>query len=148
MAATATTAGHRATGHARALLPALLAYAVASLFHHLHNAAFLSAYPNLPSWLTAAGVCAGWAVVTAVGVLGYLLLRLRHACAGLVLLGLYATLGLAGLDHYTRAPFAAHTPMMNLSIGCEVATAVVLWFVVAANLAALLRARRAATAPH
>jgi hypothetical protein len=128
----------------RWLLPALLAYAAASLFHHLHNATFLSAYPNLPAWLSPAGVYAAWAVVTAVGVLGYLLLRLRHARSGLALLGLYALLGLAGLDHYARAPLAAHSAMMNLSIGCEVATAVLLLVVVAVNLAAVRRQRRAA----
>lgn len=133
---------------ARALAPALLAYAAASLFHHVHNATFLSAYPNLPAWLSPAGVYAAWAVVTSVGVLGYLLLRLGRALSGLALLGLYALLGLAGLDHYTRAPLAAHSPMMNLSIGCEVATAVLLLAVVAANLAVLLRSRRVATHPH
>ncbi len=132
----------------RLLLPALLAYAAASLFHHLHNATFLAAYPNLPAWLSPAGVYAAWAAVTAVGVLGYLLLRLGRALSGLVLLGVYALLGLAGLDHYTRAPLAAHSPMMNLSIGCEVATAVLLLAVVAANLAALPRSRGAAAPRH
>ena len=125
----------------RWLLPALLAYAAASLFHHVHNATFLSAYPNLPAWLSPAGVYVAWAVVTAVGVLGYLLLRLRQPLTGLALLGVYALLGLTGLDHYARAPIAAHSPMMNLTIGCEVATAVVLLGVVAANLAAALRSR-------
>jgi hypothetical protein len=135
--------GH-ATAGSRWLLPALLAYAAASLFHHVHNATFLSAYPNLPAWLSPARVYAAWAVVTAVGVLGYLLLRLRHVLGGLGLLGLYAILGLAGLDHYARAPLFAHSRMMNLSIGCEVATAVLLLIVVAADLAALLRGRRGA----
>jgi hypothetical protein len=36
----------------RVLLACLLAYAAASLFHHLHNAAFLDQYPNLPAWLS------------------------------------------------------------------------------------------------
>lgn len=124
---------------ARALLPALLAYAAASLFHHVHNATYLSAYPNLPAWLTPAGVYLAWALVTAVGVAGYLLLRGGRARAGLVLLCGYAGLGLTGLDHYARAPLAAHSRMMNLSIGCEVLTAVVLLAVAAANLVALRR---------
>jgi hypothetical protein len=128
----------------RWLLPALLAYAAASLFHHVHNATFLGAYPNLPAWLSPAQVYAAWAVVTAVGVLGYLLLRSRHALSGLAVLGLYAVLGLAGLDHYARAPVAAHSHMMNLSIGCEVTTAVLLLIVVAASLTARLHGRRAA----
>ncbi len=143
MSKPAAVAAQRGTAR-RLLLPALLAYAAASLFHHVHNAIFLSAYPNLPAWLSPAGVYAAWGAVTAVGVLGYLLLRLGRALGGLVLLGLYALLGLSGLDHYARAPPAAHAPMMNLSIGCEVATAVLLLGVVAANLTALRRSRRAA----
>lgn len=124
----------------RALLPALVAYAAASLFHHVHNATCLSAYPNLPAWLTPAGVYLAWALVTAVGVAGYLVLRRGPALAGLALLGVYAGLGLSGLGHYARAPVAAHSPLMNLSIGCEVLTALVLLGVVAANLVARRRA--------
>ena len=135
------TAPGDTVARSRWLLPALLAYAAASLFHHVHNATFLSAYPNLPAWLSPAGVYVAWAVVTAVGVLGYLLLRLRRPLTGLALLGVYALLGLTGLDHYARAPIAAHSPTMNLTIGCEVATAVVLLVVVVANLAAALRGR-------
>jgi hypothetical protein len=128
----------------RALLPALLAYTAASLFHHAHNATFLAAYPNLPAWLSPAGVYAAWAAVTSVGVAGYLLLRGRQAVAALALLGLYAALGLTGLDHYTRAPPQAHSAVMNLSILGEVATAAVLLGVVAAHLIAQLRRPAAA----
>ena len=135
------TAGEDAAARSRWLLPALLAYAAASLFHHVHNATFLSAYPNLPAWLSPEGVYTAWAVVTAVGVIGCLALRLRHPLTGLTLLGVYAVLGLAGLDHYARAPITAHSTMMNLSIGGEVATAVVLLCVVAACLAAAVRGR-------
>ena len=31
------------------LLSFLLAYGAASLFHHIHNAEFLSEYPNMPA---------------------------------------------------------------------------------------------------
>jgi hypothetical protein len=122
-----------------ALLPALLAYAAASLFHHAHNASFLTAYPNLPAWLSPWGVYAAWAAVTTVGVAGWLLLRAGQVVAALALLGVYAALGFSGLEHYARAPLAAHSPMMNLSILCEVAAAAVLLGVVAANLAGRLR---------
>ena len=125
----------------RALLPALVAYAAASLFHHVHNATYLAAYPNLPAWLSPGEVYLAWALVTCVGVAGYWLLRQGHAAAGLALLGGYAVLGFTGLDHYARAPLSAHSPMMNLSIGGEVLTALVLLVVVAANLAVLPRAR-------
>lgn len=132
---------------AAALPPALLAYAAASLFHHVHNAAYLTAYPNLPAWLSPAGVYLAWALVTAVGVAGYLLLRRGCARGGLALLCAYAALGLTGLGHYVRAPLAAHSRMMNLSIGCEVATAAGLLVVAAVNLAALPR-RRAPAPPR
>ncbi len=123
-----------ATRAAGWLPPTLLAYALASLCHHVHNATRLAAYPNLPASLTGAQVYLAWGLVTAVGVLGCALLRLRHARAGLACLGAYAVLGFAGLDHYARAPVSAHSRMMNLTIGGEVFTAAVLLTVVAWNL--------------
>ena len=108
------------------LLFSLLAYGTASLLHHVHNAEFLIEYPGMPVWLTPAGVYAAWLAVTAVGLAGYLLLRWRHRLAGLVLLGVYGMLGLYGLGHYAVAPCSAHTLTMNLTIGLEVATGILL----------------------
>lgn len=125
------------------LLPVLLVYAAASLFHHVHNASFLKSYPNLPAWLSSGDVYLAWAVVTAVGVLGVALLYMHRTASGWLALGLYAALGFTGLDHYTRAPFSAHSPMMNVSILTEVIAAAALLVVVAVNLAALMRARSA-----
>ena len=124
------------------LLPVLGAYAVASLFHHVHNASFLESYPNLPAWLSRAEVYLAWAVVTTIGALGVALLCMRRATLGWLALGAYAALGFTGLDHYTRAPFSAHSPMMNASILGEVIAAAALFGVVAAHLAALARLRR------
>jgi hypothetical protein len=108
------------------LLPVLLAYAGASLFHHVHNAAYLDRYPNMPAWLSPAGVYGAWLAVSAVGLSGFLLMRRQRQLAGLIVVGIYGILGLAGLDHYALAPMSAHTLAMNLSIWLEVATAVVL----------------------
>ena len=105
------------------LLLLVLAYAAASLLHHVHNAAFLGDYPNMPAWLTPAGVYAAWAGVTAVGVGGWLLVRRGYRVAGLGALALYAALGLYGLAHYGVAPPSAHTLAMNLTIWLEVVTA-------------------------
>jgi hypothetical protein len=105
---------------------ATLAYALASLAHHVHNAEWLDAYPNLPAGLTRAVVYAAWAAVTVVGASGYLLYRGRHVRTGLALLAVYAALGFYGLAHYAVAPVAAHSLAMNLTIGCEVATAALL----------------------
>jgi len=108
------------------LLISLLAYMAASLFHHVHNAEFLGEYPNMPAWLTAAGVYFAWVAVTAVGVIGFSLFRWGYRLAGLALLAIYGALGLFGLGHYTVAPMAAHTSTMHLTIALEAATGVLL----------------------
>ena len=116
----------------RSLLILLLACAAASLFHYVHNAQFLDAYPRMPAWLTPAGVYAAWLGVTAVGLCGYLLFCAGHALSGLALLAVYGALGLDGLGHYTLAPMSAHSAAMNLSILLEVATAAAVLLAVAA----------------
>lgn len=104
------------------LVGLVLAYAGASLLHHAHNAAFLAEYPNMPAWLTPAGVWVAWLATTAVGAGGWLLLRRGFRPAGLAVLALYGALGLYGLAHYGVAPASAHTPGMHLTIWLEVAT--------------------------
>ena len=107
------------------VLPALLlVYCVASLVHFTHNAEFLNDYPNLPAWLTRAQVYLVWIAITLTGVVGYLLAHTRYPRAGLSILTVYAGLGLDGLAHYSRAPFDAHTAMMNFTILFEVAAAI------------------------
>ena len=120
---------------------ATLAYALASLAHHVHNAEQLAAYPNLPPGLTRPVVYAVWAAVTFVGASGYLLYRGSHVRTGLALLGLYAGLGFYGLAHYAVAPVAAHSLAMNLTIGCEVATAALLVACVAREARRQLRVK-------
>lgn len=101
-------------------------YAATSLLHFTHNAEFLGAYPNLPSWISRSGVYIAWISITAVGAFGYALLRLGREVVGLIVLSLYACLGFDGLLHYQRAPFEAHTTAMNVTILLEVAAATLL----------------------
>lgn len=108
------------------LIGLLLLYAATSLLHFWHNAEYLSDYPNLPAWLTRAQVYLSWCGLTALGVLGYGLYRRAQARAGLVVLAVYGLLGFDGLLHYRRAPFAAHTLMMNFTIWAEVVAAALL----------------------
>lgn len=110
----------------RAVLPFVVAFALASLLHHAHNAEFLAHYPAMPSWLTRSGVYLAWLAQAAVGLTGLCLLRPGSLRIGLSLLAAYAALGFAGLDHYAVAPLRAHSATMNLSIGLEVLTALLL----------------------
>jgi hypothetical protein len=86
--------------------------------------------------LTSTLVYVTWLGITSMGVIGYLLYRAGRERIGLPLLALYAALGFDGLLHYGRAPFAAHTSMMNFTIWTEVvAAAVLLATVVAISIA-------------
>ena len=125
------------------LLSLLLAYGAASLFHHIHNAEFLSEYPNLPAWLSRAQVYTAWLGTTAVGLAGYFLVHWRYRLPGLIVLGVYGLLGLDSLGHYAVAPTSAHTLTMNLTIGLEVATALLLLAAVASFLLRLAREHHA-----
>ena len=126
---------------ASSLLPLVLLYGAASLIHFSHNAEFLNEYPNLPAWFTRAGVYAAWLGVTAIGVVGYLLLRARYARTGLLVLAIYGAFGLDGLSHYALAPPSAHTLAMNFTIGFEAVMGAVLIGVV---MAAMFRSRSGA----
>ena len=101
------------------LLVALLACAIASLAHHVHNAAFLDHYPSMPAWLSAPMVYAAWVLATAIGFIGYFTRR-----AGL--LALYALYCLEVLAHYALAPMSAHTLATNISIWLEAVAAAAL----------------------
>ncbi|MEO8308679.1 MAG: hypothetical protein ABI616_11645 [Pseudomonadota bacterium] len=98
-------------------------YLGASLLHFSHNAEYVHTYPNLPAWVTRSSVYATWLGITAVGLLGYILYQHRQSWMGLLLLCLYAAVGLDGLLHYTLAPMAAHTHGMNVTIWFEVVVA-------------------------
>ncbi|HET9447345.1 MAG TPA: hypothetical protein VFO35_13850, partial [Steroidobacteraceae bacterium] len=66
----------------RSLLVLVLVHAAASLVHFAHNATFLEDYPNMPTWLTPAGVYAAWLGQAAIAAVGVLLL-LRDRLIGL-----------------------------------------------------------------
>ena len=110
----------------RALPWVVALYAAASLLHFVHNAEHLAQYPSLPSSWSRVDVYLAWCVVTMVGIVGYALSLRGNRPAGLSFLALYAILGFVGLLHYTRAPFAHHSSMMNITICTEVAAAAAL----------------------
>ncbi len=108
----------------------------ASLVHFAHNATFLADYPNMPAWLSPAGVYAVWLAQAAIGAAGVLLF-LRGRLIGLALIAIYAVLGFAGLDHYVLAPMSAHTAAMNATIWLEFATGMLLLVFVAWKMRSL-----------
>ena len=110
----------------------LLAYAAASLVHHVHNAEFLADYPNMPRWITRPAVYAAWLGETMLGVAGYVLLRRGHLAFGLGVIAVYAALGFDAFAHYALAPAAAHTAGMNATIWLEAATAALVFIALAA----------------
>jgi hypothetical protein len=125
-----------ASERASQALPRLLIfYAAASLLHFAHNAEFLRQYPNLPNSLSRADIYIAWCCVTALGIVGYLLRIRGNPFFGLAFLAVYAGLGFDGLLHYTRAPLAHHSWMMNVTIWTEVVAAAV----VLANVAMVAR---------
>lgn len=121
------------SGLGRVLPALLLLYGAASLVHFAHNAELLADYPNLPAWLTRAQIYAVWIGITALGLIGYLLARTRYPRVGLCFLTVYAALGLDGLAHYSRVPFAAHTAGMNFTILFEVVAAVLVLVTIGAH---------------
>lgn len=111
----------------RVLFTLVAMYTAASLLHFIHNATYLHDYPNLPAWITAFGVYAVWCAIASVGALGVWLYRRSIVMPGIVMLGIYALLGFAGLDHYVVAPVSAHSWAMNFTIAFEVLMAAVLF---------------------
>jgi hypothetical protein len=119
---------------AKALLIVLVVYGAASLAHYAHNAEFLDEYPNMPAWLSRAKVYAAWLGVTTLGAIGYVLVRGGYRLVGLSVVAIYAALGFDGLGHYSLARLSAHTPLMNLTIWLEAATAALVLVAVAVCL--------------
>ena len=106
------------------VLPILLViYAAASLVHFVHNAEFVSDYPNWPDSWSRGDVYLAWLALTAVGALGWLLVSRGYLVSGLVVLAAYAAGGLDSLGHYVLAPLSQHTAAMNSTILLEVTCA-------------------------
>jgi hypothetical protein len=119
-------------------------YALATLLHFVHNAEYLTQYPNLPASWTRTDVYVAWLCLTVLGVLGYVLYVRDRRGIGLSFLALYAGLGFGGFLHYTRASMAHHSAMMNVTIWSEAAAATLLLV----NVVALGRRRAGAMPPN
>lgn len=115
----------RKRNQADRLLIILLIYCSASLIHFIHNAEFIDEYPNLPEWISAAGVYISWLGITSIGLTGYFLLRYGKRFIGLLIVAVYAGIGFDGLGHYSLAPMSAHTLAMNVTIWMEAITAAI-----------------------
>jgi uncharacterized membrane protein len=123
---------------------ATAAYCVASLLHFAHNAAFLDAYPNLPSSITVISISSVWLAITSIGVAGWLFVRSGRVTSGLFVIGVYACFGFDGLAHYSVASMSSHTLAMNATIWLESVTAGILLCLTASRVASERRIRRGA----
>jgi len=117
----------------------------ASLAHFAHNAEFCGDYPNLPAWITRGSVWLAWAAITLVGGAGVWLFRGGQRKAGLGVLAVYGALGCDGLGHYSLAPMARHTAMMNFAIWFEVVAGLALFTVALGALVREVRPSRLRT---
>ncbi len=106
----------------RTLEVLLLAYLAASFLHSIQDAEYARAHP-LPGLESAFSVYITWVAISTIGLLGYLLYRSQLRWVGQALLGLYAAVGLDAASHYARAPIAAYSRAMNISIFVEVVMA-------------------------
>ena len=120
----------------------LAIYFLASLAHFAHNAEYIASYPNMPLWLTRDKVYLAWLAVTAVGVAGLAVLRLRLHALGCLLIAAYGALGLDGLGHYALALCSQHTLVTNVTIFSEVAAGLALLLTCAIACARQLVAHR------
>lgn len=127
----------------RPLFLLLTVYAAASLLHFVHNAEFLGDYPGLPDSWSRGGVYLAWAAMTAVGALGAVLVYQAREAIGLMLLAVYAALGMDSLGHYVVAPVSAHSSMMNATILLEVGAAALVLLEVTRRLFGWAMSRRA-----
>ena len=119
----------------------LLVYGAASLIHFVHNAEFLADYPNLPASWTRSGVYFAWIGLTGLGAGGWVLVSRGYQLAGLLLLAVYAALGLDSLGHYVVAPLSNHTVVMNSTILLEVAAAALVFMEVLRQVATRVLSR-------
>jgi predicted branched-subunit amino acid permease len=127
----------------RLLFLLVAVYAAASLVHFVHNAEFLGDYPGLPDSWSRGGVYLAWVGMTAVGALGALLVYRTREAIGLLLLAVYAALGMDSLGHYVVAPVSAHSSMMNTTILLEVGAAALVLLEVTRRLFGLVARQRA-----
>jgi hypothetical protein len=108
----------------KVLLVALIAYGAVSLVHFTHNAVYVDDYPNLPDSLTSTRIILVWLAEAALGLFGYVFLHRGLPGAGFSMIAVYALFGFDGFAHYSRAPMADHTTMMNITIWAEALAAV------------------------
>jgi drug/metabolite transporter (DMT)-like permease len=113
----------------RAVVPAFVAFLVASALHFADNAIRFDRYHDAAThWLTPTIVAIAWFVQTALGV-GALALHRRGRRLGRPLLVVYAVLGFAGFLHYAAGMPHADAGMHAL-IAFEAAAGLTLLVVV------------------
>ena len=98
------------------LLASLFTYTAATTLHFIHNAIYLSSYPNMPAWISEVTVFRTLTLILSIGVVGCFISLTKYRTLGLVVIAFYASFGFDGLGHYALAPISQHTLAMNFTI--------------------------------
>jgi hypothetical protein len=110
---------------------------VSSILHYTDNLVNIEDYPQ-PQWVNEAVVPIAWALLTAVGVAGYVLYRRgSYRVAGACWL-VYSYTGLSSLAHYSFGPLSDFSVRMHAGILLDGVTGAA---VLVVELALLLRRR-------
>jgi hypothetical protein len=121
----------------RVVRTAVIASLLSTIVHYTDNYLNLEDYPQ-PHWIDHAVVPTAWVLLTAIGLLGYVLYRRERFVPAALCLIVYSYTGISSLFHYRYGPLSAFSPKMHAGIWFDGVTgaavlAVAVWMLVAAR---------------
>jgi hypothetical protein len=99
----------------RVLLAILAASIVSTAIHYADNYFAIERYPG-PEWIQGPVIYVGWIVLTAIGVLGYVLYRRAMYLPAILCLLVYSYTGVSSLGHFLYGDWSGFTSAMHVSI--------------------------------
>jgi hypothetical protein len=99
----------------RILLVILAASIVSTAIHYGDNYFAIERYPG-PEWIKGPVIYVGWIVLTAIGVLGYVLYRRAMYLPAILCLLVYSYTGVSSLGHFLYGDWSEFTTAMHVSI--------------------------------
>lgn len=107
--------------HQQLLLSLLLISIVSTMIHYTDNFIFFDQYPQ-PDWITLPSIYISWVILTAIGITGYGLYRVRNFGLAYLCLFLYSLTGLSSLGHYLYGDLSEFSAKMHLLIWTDACT--------------------------